>query len=1067
MSNYFVNGNPWAGSFILEASIDGNSWEPMIAKSSTGKFLGKEGLVGAGNLSSGYNSVAFSDTTFSIYKLNDNYIAPNRTTSLNYTGTLKQNDIKLSCKVTLSHSTGSWTANSNSKEDFSVHCVLSSTQPPYWSATTQFNCVVIDYNTSTGELTFNATPTTFGSSIFAIIIRSGSGSGIIKEILPTSTFEVEKNEFLQVQTFANLSGSQTDFSAAFKTAFLPANNTCDMKRYVWQDRGVTIPTWSGLYPQSVGAGFTYTNIFSSLSDFAVGTNAPLGNIAGGHYSVIRYMWRFSSQTLVTSLMFYDATPGWQSEHVHFEVVASNDGTNFVRLPTEWHVAGQDTVEDTFHLKYDRYSKGGKRTFLFADNLKPAMDETSSSNISSGKWLVKYGSIRPIIYTVNFINTVAYEYYGFGNVGSNTPYSGSSRADTTTRTYARVPYGEANSKNHTINQTWLANYPPFQAVMSRLMVQDMPWLTNQTYGTYMFPNVSTVTPSSGPTVYKHWRIRATSAFLGACGTATKAYFWKLGLYRNTTLAAADTYGLSSNNYLQQYANVLGISTNGTTPTTQTGTKRDAMFVSKGDWTQEWGSSTLFASVDGSTALRNNAVDVTFNDELACIQFTLDVAGEIGAIRFPDNMYYDANVRGGTFIIEASNTPLVSTSWVAMVATSTTSSGKLGREGILNAVPSAGVIAAGNQALNANFKIFTIVPAAGSYTWPTLGTLTIPGGNLLNMMRRTGITVIITGGTSTNTTLDFNVHGIIASGVAPTLGSSTTFNCIVTNYALVSSDYTLTFECTPAFSGSCKFVVYVRSGEGTGVLGTTGVLISSSVTIDIPPISGNPVIDVVIGDWVKADTIPNTGSIRGVASFLQATGYPNPGNLNDYQTESIFGKKAIHFYANRAAGQGGALSNGYNNSGISLPRANVQTVSFWFHIPYRTIAAYPTNNSTWWLDAGDDGAGYRRTNNPLGGENNYDYHTIAPPNGSFANLSYYYMNGGAASSAFGSLMQLTLDTTTSWQHITFVFNKSVDTPRLRLFSDCRPMSGVDCYIGRFTVWDFAITRTQNDQNYGAGF
>ena len=146
---------------------------------------------GGGNLNSGYNSVAFSDTTFSIYKLNDNYIAPNRTTSPTYTGTLKQNDIKLSCKVTLSHSTGLWTANSNSKEDFSVHCVSSSTQSPYWSAPTQFNCVVIDYNNSTGELTFNATPTTFGSSIFAIIIRSGSGSGIIKERLPTSTFQVE------------------------------------------------------------------------------------------------------------------------------------------------------------------------------------------------------------------------------------------------------------------------------------------------------------------------------------------------------------------------------------------------------------------------------------------------------------------------------------------------------------------------------------------------------------------------------------------------------------------------------------------------------------------------------------------------------------------------------------------------------------------------------------------------------------------------------------------------------------------------------------------------------------
>ena len=43
MSNYFVDGNPWGGSFILEASTNGSSWDAMIAKSSTGKFLGREG----------------------------------------------------------------------------------------------------------------------------------------------------------------------------------------------------------------------------------------------------------------------------------------------------------------------------------------------------------------------------------------------------------------------------------------------------------------------------------------------------------------------------------------------------------------------------------------------------------------------------------------------------------------------------------------------------------------------------------------------------------------------------------------------------------------------------------------------------------------------------------------------------------------------------------------------------------------------------------------------------------------------------------------------------------------
>jgi hypothetical protein len=47
MSGYTLNGNPWGGAFILEASTDGNSWEPMIAKSGTA-FLGREGLSTGG-----------------------------------------------------------------------------------------------------------------------------------------------------------------------------------------------------------------------------------------------------------------------------------------------------------------------------------------------------------------------------------------------------------------------------------------------------------------------------------------------------------------------------------------------------------------------------------------------------------------------------------------------------------------------------------------------------------------------------------------------------------------------------------------------------------------------------------------------------------------------------------------------------------------------------------------------------------------------------------------------------------------------------------------------------------
>ena len=49
MAGYTLNGNPWGGSFILEASTDGNGWDAMVAKSGT-SFLGREGLATGGGI---------------------------------------------------------------------------------------------------------------------------------------------------------------------------------------------------------------------------------------------------------------------------------------------------------------------------------------------------------------------------------------------------------------------------------------------------------------------------------------------------------------------------------------------------------------------------------------------------------------------------------------------------------------------------------------------------------------------------------------------------------------------------------------------------------------------------------------------------------------------------------------------------------------------------------------------------------------------------------------------------------------------------------------------------------
>ena len=834
MSNYFVDGNPWGGSFIREASTDGNTWEPMVAKSSSsGKFLGRQGLStgGGGNLDSGYNSVAFSDTTFSIYKPVSGYNQPDTVSNLVYSGTLKQS-FPTTCTVTLSRnplSSGTWDKFSNIKEDFSVNCVISSASSPYFTAGTKFDCVVTVYDSNTGILTFIATPSISGTCKFGIIVRNGQGTGMFSNAFETSTFEVEYDEFYGVRSFASSRTSSWGYTGSDFLSRFYANmpTTLTFRQYTISSTGNNIPSWQS----TLGTNPTSYNV--TINPDSTNVNSPgWGNGSNTHMTPAqtsrRLWWQFSEAKVVKSFVLIMGSI-WESKYVNFEIVASNDGANFVRLPTIW----QTGIEDTFNLYHSRRDKNGNYLWRLM------YDGTSYPNLKTQATpLARVANVYSIymkgtaanMAIISISNATAYTYYGIGSVGTECPYSSSSRSDTSTRTFARQPCGSYVFVGSVTPTDWDGG-GVIAAMSDRADIAG----TNQWAWNYLnvhnlaLPQISSDTSLTAPTVYKHWRIRASSAFLGTCGSTTKAHFWKLGLYRNATLAAADTYGLSSNNYLQQYANVLGISTNGTTPTTQPagGTKRDSMFVSKGDWTQQWGNATQFASVNGTAALYNNAVDVTFGAELACIQFTLDVAGEIGAIRFPDNMYYDANVRGGTFIIEAA-TASAPTTWVTMVATSTTSAGKyLGREGILNAVPSAGVIAAGNQALDPNFKLFTVAPsAAGSYVVPqTLATLS---GSFTHNSKTTGAIITIQSGlglwtADTNEQFDFSVH-MIQKGATQWTPGTTKFNGNVMAYNKVTGE--LQFNVIPPVSGTCTLVVFVRDGK-TGLLATT--LLSADVSV----------------------------------------------------------------------------------------------------------------------------------------------------------------------------------------------------------------------------------------------
>lgn len=559
------------------------------------------------------------------------------------------------------------------------------------------------------------------------------------------------------------------------------------------------------------------------------TNEPCGNVS-------RALMTFASDMCVRQLIILSGTPGVSTEWPKFEIVASNDGTNFVRLPTRWYDGTKNVSEVTFSLEWRRRRLNNKPFSLIsylAETGYTAADVVpfvfNSVNWTGGNWFAwgdaanTGNSCSPyaptFIWTIDIENDLAYKYYGLGSVGSDIQYASGGSVDPNRYT-ARYPMGShhySNEVNSTLgsyaSRTGATTWGPVNGTAGKLSMQG----TTSGYVTagikcvqnvrIFMPQVTAAT-GAALTVYKYWRIRATSAFLGACGSMTKAYFWKLGLYRNQTDATADTLGLSSNNYLQQNANAVQTGVPGALVAASTAAQ-SLICISTADW-----------NTSQSTA--GSAAAVSFTGETACIQFTLDVAGEIGAIRFPDNMYYDANVRGGTFILEAA-TAGASNVWVPMVATSTTTPGKyLGREGILNSTPVASG-AAGNQALG--FTVFSITQA-GSYAAPqTLANLT---GTFNNNVQTIGALITIQAGAgswtaSKNEQLDFSVHMIQKNATQWTPGT-TKFNGNVTSYNKTSG--VLQFNVTPTVSGTCTLVVFVRDGT-TGLLATT--LLSADVSV----------------------------------------------------------------------------------------------------------------------------------------------------------------------------------------------------------------------------------------------
>ena len=543
--------------------------------------------------------------------------------------------------------------------------------------------------------------------------------------------------------------------------------------------------------------------------------------------MFRALMKFDAPRVVKRLLVYATAPPLITPWPKHEIVASKNGTHFVRLPTKWYVGGKNVLEDTFHLDHRR-RRWNDTWFSFA----PALNKDTAAVVLGAlafpatNYFVSgtaQANCSTFLWAIDLENSDEYTHYGIGTVGTDAYFNHIDGRSDLTRQLARLPIGHAvyNGVHDITRNTlgfqsegWAPMVSSASAGAKKLNSTNIANIATPYSVKVLLPQVSSAA-AVPKTFYKYWRLRATSAFLGACGSSTKAYFWKLGLYRTSDDATADTYGLSSNNYIQQFANVLGISTNGSTPVTQAGTKRDAMFVSKADWTQQWGSATQYASVAGTAALQTNAVDVAFGHELACIHFTLDVAGEIGAIRFPTNMYYDLNVRGGTFILEAA-TAAAPTTWIAMVATESGGTTKLGREGILNAPPVA-TGSVGNVALSKT--LYTIAPA-GAYTPPTtlslsLGTITALSGSAIS------ITLSGSGfGLTENVAADFTAH--VSKAAMPALGTFKT-NCAISTYS--SGVLAMTVTATEP-DATQTLTLLVRSGAGSGV--ATSVTLSVSVT-----------------------------------------------------------------------------------------------------------------------------------------------------------------------------------------------------------------------------------------------
>lgn len=735
--------------------------------------------------------------------------------------------------------------------------------------------------TKTGTVVFPVTVATTGPVYFYVKARSPAGQDQAAFIVSSAVSVIAAVAVTDYTAFRAFASANTAPWRAFSSAFLAAyykNMDGGVKFNAYYSEihrmGGRMPKWASTMTRPTMTSDASSTPYATMSNLHAWWSGFSNDI---RYGMRRMWWEFATPRVVTSIIMYGNVFGRATANIKDEVIASNDGINFVRIPTQWNNAG---TEDTFHLRFDRRKKGGDYSFwLPATNRSLVSTQGLGTAPEPGKVCGASVGFGGATVEIELANMTAYKYYGIGSVGCGasmpigSPYIGVYGRHVN----ARIPYGGTVSiPSPPDDGTWfpLLSYP------ADYFGESYPWTRlgagaggiagiSSELAMFAIPQVQATSGVPAPVTYKHWRIRAASSFWAACGPAAAIYLWKLGLYRDSATALADTFGVGSDNYVQQDSNELNV----TGVVVPEGTEsRDRIFRSILEWTDvtmlDYGNYLGHLYSLPSSKVYGLCVNLTSDAVYACV--SLDVHGAIGAIRFPNNMYFDANVRGGALILEAA-TAEEPTKWVPMVCT-TSGGAKLGREGLM-AASSASSLGANAALTN---TVFSVAPYANTYTPPTgVESVTVPGSNLQVGTKRQSCTVRVAGSVwtpSTNARDDFSVH-LVAAGsgdVGPVKS-----DCEVTGYNTTTG--VLTFDATPTTQGLCVFVVIVRSGEGTGItvaqLRPTDsyVLVEAAGTTDTLPKVATVRVPVLVENTPSQCSmiLTGTGASTLVASSMRVT------------------------------------------------------------------------------------------------------------------------------------------------------------------------------------------------------